>query len=79
MLEFSPEGVITTSRFYSASDQKYTFKKNDLPVSKDDLNLQLVEIPGLRDVKIKDVLSLTPYMKPENAEWIKIITPESSS
>lgn len=70
-LEFTPEGDITTSRFYSASDQKYTFKKNNLPVSKDDLNLQQVEKPGVKEVKIKDILSLTPYMKPENAEWLK--------
>lgn len=37
-LEFSPEGVLSTSRFYSASNQKYTFNKNDLPVSKDELS-----------------------------------------
>lgn len=30
-----------------------------------------MEKPGVKDIKIKDVLSLTPYMKPENAEWLK--------
>lgn len=72
-LEFSPAGIITTSRFYSTPDHEYIFKKNDLPVRKEDLNLQPVEKPGVKDVKIKDVLSLTPYMKPENAEWLKQI------
>lgn len=70
-LEFNPEGIITTSRFYSAPDQKYTYKKNDLPMSKNDLNLRPVEKPGVKDVKVKDVLSLTPFMKPENADWLK--------
>lgn len=42
-----------------------------MPVNKHDLNLRQVEKPGVKDVKIRDVLSLTPFMKPENAEWLK--------
>ncbi|CAG4960740.1 unnamed protein product [Colias eurytheme] len=68
---FNPEGVITMSRFYASPDLNFTFKKNVLPVSKNDLNLKQVETPGVKDVKIRDVLSLTPFMKPENAEWLK--------
>lgn len=30
-----------------------------------------MEKPGVKDVKIRGVLSLTPFMKPENAEWLK--------
>lgn len=70
-LLYKSDGVITTSRFYASDDINFVFKKNELPKKKEDLGLQRVDRPGIKDVKKRDVLSLTPFMKPENAEWLK--------
>lgn len=79
-LHYSPHGVITTSRYYTASDQEYTFKKNTLPANKQDLKLQVVKPVGIKDVKKNDVLSLTPFLAPENAEWLRnVLTFEEGS
>lgn len=79
-LDYSPHGVITTSRYYTASDLQYTFKKNTLPANKQDLNLQVVKPVGIKDVKKNDVLSLTPFLAPENAEWLRnVLTFEEGS
>lgn len=73
MLKLSLEGVITTaSRFYTSPNINFTFKKNVLLISKHDLNLEQVEKPGVKHVKIRDVLPVTPFfVKPKNAKWLK--------
>lgn len=56
-LEFSPGGIITTSRFYSTLDQEYVLENSDLPVRKE--YLKQARKTGMKHVKIKDVWRLT--------------------
>ncbi|XP_043464094.1 uncharacterized protein LOC122507356 [Leptopilina heterotoma] len=70
-LSYDSHGTITSSKSYTSTDCKFTFEKNKLPKDKLKLSLQLVKPSGVKDAKRTDVLSLTPYMKKENAEWLK--------
>lgn len=70
-LKYDSHGLIASSKTYDLTDCNFNFKKNKLPKEKLKLQLHPVEFSGIKDEKKNDVLSLTSYMKKENAEWLK--------
>jgi hypothetical protein len=69
-IQYEPNGNILPFTRYNWSDDFFVFKKN-LSLSKNSLGLEKVSYVGVKEEKKKDVLALTSYLKPENAEWMK--------
>jgi hypothetical protein len=69
-IQYEPNGNILPFTRYNWSDDVFVFKKN-LSLPKNSLGLEKVSYVGVKEEKKKDVLALTSYLKPENAEWMK--------
>jgi hypothetical protein len=69
-IQYEPNGNILAFTRYNWSDDFFVFKKN-LSLPKNSLGLEKVSYVGVKEEKKKDVLALTSYLKPENAEWMK--------